>query len=132
MKLTGSLVVIAGAGLFTAGALVLNDGSSPASSAAPGPSAAAEATGVAGAAGAAPQIEISGFAFASTPVAPGTTVVAANRDAEPHTVTAVDGAFDSGQIATGNAVSFAAPPTPGTYEFVCTIHLSMSGQLVVA
>ncbi len=82
--------------------------------------------------GAATQIEISGFAFASAPVAPGATVVAANRDAEPHTVTAIDGAFDSGQIATGNAVSFAAPSAPGTYEFVCTIHPSMSGQLVVA
>ena len=131
MKLTGSLVVIAGAGLFVAGALVLNDGSSPASSAAPVAPAAGEAAGAAET-GAATQIEISGFAFASTPVAPGATVVAANRDAEPHTVTAIDGAFDSGQIATGNAVSFAAPSAPGTYEFVCTIHPSMSGQLVVA
>ncbi len=126
MKLTGSLVVIAGAGLFVAGALLLNDGSSPGSSAAPVPPSAG------GAAGAATQIEISGFAFASTPVTPGATVVAANRDAEPHTVTAVDGAFDSGPIATATAISFIAPATPGTYRIVCTIHPSMSGQLVVA
>ena len=57
--------------------------------------------------------------------------MAANRDAEPHTVTAVDGSFDSGPIGSGLAVSFAAPAAPGTYAFVCTIHPSMTGQLVV-
>ena len=65
------------------------------------------------------------------PVAPGSSVVAANRDAEPHTVTAADGSFDSGPIGSGLAVSFAAPAAPGTYAFVCTIHPSMTGQLVV-
>ncbi len=94
MKISGSLIVCAAAGLFIAGALLLDDGPSrPAASAAP-PAAGAAAT----------QIEISGFAFAAAPVAPGSTVVVANRDAEPHTVTASDGSFDSGQIASGNAV----------------------------
>ena len=50
---------------------------------------------------------------------------------EPHTVTAADGSFDSGQIPSGNAVSFVAPSAPGTYQFVCTIHPSMQGQLIV-
>ena len=116
MKLTGSLIVCAAAGLFTAGALLFDDAPAPAQ-----PGAASGGT----------QIEISGFAFASSPVAPGSSVVAANRDAEPHTVTAADGSFDSGPIGSGLAVSFAAPAAPGTYAFVCTIHPSMTGQLVV-
>ena len=70
MKLTASLIVCAAAGLFTAGALLFDD--------APAPAQPLSGT----------QIEISGFAFASSPVAPGSSVVAANRDAEPHTVTA--------------------------------------------
>ena len=119
MKLTGSLIVCAAAGLFTAGALLFDDAPAPAQ-----PSSS-------GAASAGTQIEISGFAFASSPVAPGGSVVAANRDAEPHTVTAADGSFDSGSIGGGLAVSFTAPAAPGTYAFVCTIHPSMTGQLVV-
>ena len=51
--------------------------------------------------------------------------------ARPHTVTASDGEFDSGQIPSGNAVAFIAPSTPGTYQIVCTIHPSMDGELVV-
>jgi plastocyanin len=120
MKITGSLVVCAGAALFTAGALVFNEGSSS-----PSPAAAVAPGGAA-------QVEITGFSFAAAPVAPGSTVVVANRDPEPHTVTASDGAFDTGQIATGTAVSFVAPTVPGTYQFVCAIHPSMHGQLVVA
>lgn len=121
MKITGSLIVCATAGLFTAGALILDDG--PARPAA----ASAQQSAASGT-----QVEISGFSFAAAPVAPGSTVVAANRDAEPHTVTAADGSFDSGQIPSGNAVAFVAPSAPGTYQIVCTIHPSMSGQLVVA
>jgi plastocyanin len=120
MKITGSLIVCAAAGLFTAGALILDDGPARPAAAATPP------------AGTGTQIEISGFAFAAAPVPPGSTVVAANRDAEPHTVTAADGSFDSGQIPSGNAVAFVAPAAPGTYQIVCTIHPSMSGQLVVA
>jgi hypothetical protein len=67
MKLTGSLLVCAAAGLFTAGALVLNGGPST--------------TGPAGGpqVGATTQIEISDLAFAATPVAPGSTVTVASR-----------------------------------------------------
>jgi plastocyanin len=119
MKLTGSLLVCAAAGAFTAGALVLNGG--------PSTTASAGAPQV----GSTTQIEISGFAFAATPVAPGSTVTVANRDGEAHTVTASDGAFDSGPIPTGKAVAFVAPSTPGTYQIVCTIHPSMHGELVV-
>jgi len=119
MKLTGSLIVCAGAALFTAGALVLNGSPSTAASAG-GPQV-----------GSTTQIEISGFAFAATPVAPGSIVTVANRDGESHTVTASDGDFDSGQIPSGKAVAFVAPTKPGTYQIVCTIHPSMHGELVV-
>src|SRR5262245_20955235 len=120
MKLTGSFIVCVGAGLFTAGALVLNDGSPSA-----GSSSRPEV-------GPTTQVEISDFAFTGTPVAPGSAVTVANRDGQPHTLTASNGAFDTGQIPSGKAVAFIAPSAPGTYEIVCTIHPSMHGQLVVA
>ena len=112
MKLTGSLLVCAAAGLFAAGALVLNGG----------PSTTASAGGTVGPT---TQIEISDFTLAATPVAPGSTVTVANRDGEAHTVTATDGTFDSGQIPSGKAIAFIAPTVPGTYQIVCTIHPSM-------
>jgi plastocyanin len=118
MKLTGSLLVCAAAGTFVAGALVLNGGPSTSASAG-GPQV-----------GPTTQIEISDFAFAATPVAPGSTVTVANRDGEAHTATASDGEFDSGQIPSGKAVAFIAVDA-GTYQIVCTIHPSMHGELVV-
>jgi plastocyanin len=120
MKLTASLLVCSAAALFTAGALLLDNG-------APAPAPAYAATVSTGA-----QIDIQGFAFSSIQVAPGTTITVANRDSVDHTVTATGGAFDTGSIASGSAVTFVAPAAPGTYQFVCAIHPSMVGQLVVA
>lgn len=63
-------------------------------------------------------------------VAPGASVTVANLDGEPHTVTADDGSFDQG-VDGGASAAFVAPATPGTYSFVCRIHPSMHGQIVV-
>jgi plastocyanin len=120
MKLTGSLIVCAAAGLFTVGALVLNDGSTTTAASSGGPEV-----------GPTTQVEISDFTFAAAPVAPGSTVTVANRDGESHTLTAANGSFDTGQIPSGKAVAFLAPSAPGTYQIVCTIHPSMHSELVV-
>ena len=54
-----------------------------------------------------------------------------NADAAAHTLTAKDGAFDTGSVDQGAITSFTAPAVPGTYEFFCEIHPSMTGSLVV-
>lgn len=77
-------------------------------------------------------IQIADFSFGR----PRTVVAAAvvqvsNADAEAHTLTAEDGAFDTGSVDGGAVVSFTAPSVPGTYTFFCDIHPSMTGSLVV-
>jgi plastocyanin len=58
----------------------------------------------------------------------GTRVTWTNRGVAPHTVTANDGSFDSGLIASGRTFSrlFA---TPGTFVYICTIHQSMQATV---
>jgi plastocyanin len=57
-----------------------------------------------------------------------------NADNVPHTATA-DGqaqkpAFDSGSISTGAGWRYVAA-TKGTYNYICTFHTYMKGQLIV-
>jgi plastocyanin len=73
--------------------------------------------------------------FAFTPstleVRTGTTVVWTNEGGMVHTVTADDGGFDSGDLASGR--SFPHPfPTPGQYAYHCTHHPSMTGLVRVS
>ena len=65
-------------------------------------------------------------------VQPGQTIQVINSDGVPHTITANDGSFDSGVIGGGAAGSFATPDVDGTYSFICTIHPSMTGELIVS
>lgn len=73
------------------------------------------------------------FAFgpASLVVSPGTRIAVLNQDRAPHTVTAVNKSFDSGTIPAGQRGEFTAPRSPGTYPYICTIHPSMTGTLIV-
>jgi len=64
-------------------------------------------------------------------VSTGADVQVSNAEAEAHTMTARNGAFDTGSVDEGTSVTFKAPSVPGTYEFYCDIHPSMTGQLVV-
>ncbi|WP_405689747.1 cupredoxin domain-containing protein [Streptomyces sp. NBC_00057] len=65
-------------------------------------------------------------------VAPGTLITVANEDAAPHTMTATGSkAFDTGDVAAGQAVTFTAPAKAGTYPYICTIHPYMKGSLTV-
>jgi plastocyanin len=70
------------------------------------------------------------YAPARIEVAAGTTVEWTNDDPLAHTVTAVDGTFDSGMIQPGGkwARTFTQP---GTYDFRCTPHPFMKGVVVV-
>jgi plastocyanin len=78
-------------------------------------------------------VVIKNFAFgpASLVVAPGTKITVLNQDRAPHTVTAVNKSFDSGTIPGGQRGEFTAPSSPGTYPYICTIHPSMTGALIV-
>lgn len=119
--ISGSLLVCAGAALFATGALLFNDAS-----------AGTSIVTTPAAVGAAARIDIAGFAFSSARVTPGAAVTVTNRDDESHTLTSKQGLFDTRAIDGRRTVTFTAPRAPGTYQFICTIHPSMRGELVVA
>lgn len=60
----------------------------------------------------------------------GDTIVWNNMDLVPHTVTASDKSFDSGQIGANGAWSLHLTKQ-GEIHYTCTIHPQMSGTLVV-
>jgi plastocyanin len=72
--------------------------------------------------------------YAFTPptltVPAGTTVTWTNADAVPHTATASDGSFDSGNLSPGQSYAFTFS-TPGSYPYVCQYHAGMHGTIVV-
>ncbi len=74
-------------------------------------------------------VSIANFAFDETAmtVAVGTTVTWTNEDGAPHTVTADDGAFDSGNMDSGDVFSFTFEE-PGTYAYFCEYHGGAGGQ----
>jgi plastocyanin len=53
-----------------------------------------------------------------------------NEDFFPHTATAQDGRFDSGDIGTNKAWSYVAKED-GTSAYICTLHPTMKGTLIV-
>ena len=68
-------------------------------------------------------------------VAAGTTVTWKNADAEPHTVTADDGSYDSGSLAPGATYTHTFT-RPGTYTYYCKFHggpggIGMAGNVTV-
>lgn len=63
-------------------------------------------------------------------VAKGATVTWSFEDGMPHTVTAVDGSFDSGRLSAGGQFSHTFDQ-PGTFAYYCTLHPSMRGEVVV-
>jgi plastocyanin len=60
----------------------------------------------------------------------GATVTWNFQDGMPHTVTAVDGSFDSGRLGSGGRFSHTFDQ-PGTFAYYCTLHPSMRGEVVV-
>jgi plastocyanin len=95
--------------------------------------AALLALALAGPAGAASRaVSIDGFAYDPDPltIEVGDTVTWTNDDAIAHTVTADDGAFDSGSLA-GDATFERTFATAGTFAYHCTVHEAMTGTIVV-
>ena len=58
------------------------------------------------------------------------TVVWTNNDGSPHTVTANDGSFDSGNLAPGQSYTYTFT-APGTYIYHCTYHPWMVASITV-
>jgi len=77
-------------------------------------------------------VAISNFAFepATITIAPGDTVVFVNQDSAPHTATHNGAVFDTGTLATGQSGSITIDES-GSYDYLCTIHPSMKGTVVV-
>jgi plastocyanin len=98
----------------------------------PLPPAAPADTQAVAPAGATVDITIQGFAFspAEITMAAGTLVRWTNQDSATHTVKAADGSWVSPDIAKG-ATFEKVFDKAGTYDYICGIHPSMKGRIVV-
>jgi plastocyanin len=72
-----------------------------------------------------------GYAPKTRTVEPGTWVTWSNDGQEAHTVTALDGSFDSGDLDPSEGFSWYFDQ-PGRYPYTCAEHAWMSGTIVVA
>jgi plastocyanin len=79
------------------------------------------------------QITISNFMFEPMHLStsPGATIRVTNRDAVAHTLSAVGGAFDTGDLAPDQTKTITVPSKPGTYRYICNIHQYMVGTITV-
>lgn len=92
--------------------------------------------GIAGAAACAPatrahhHVEIAGLVFrpGALTVAPGDTVSWINRDIVPHTATAREGRWDSGEIPAGGSFTLVVGE-PGELRYYCRYHPDMTAAL---
>jgi len=77
-------------------------------------------------------VVVEGMAFvpATLHVKRGDRVVWVNKDLVPHTATAKGRAFDSGRIDSAASWSYVAAQ-PGTIEYDCAYHPTMTATLVV-
>lgn len=154
MRLRGNSVVLLIAGIVTLGCSVLAIGRAVATRdgdpatkapAAAGPSTTATSTATSptiapaggaatttAAAGAPAAVQIVDFAFkpATLTVKMGSTVTWTNADSFAHSIRSNDGTFDEQRMDKGASatVTFAKP---GSYAYICGIHNSMTGTVVV-
>jgi len=71
-----------------------------------------------------------GFAPATRRIQPGTWVTWSNAGQDAHTITAVDGSFDSGDLYPSEGFSWFFAE-PGTFAYDCALHPWMTGTIVV-
>ena len=78
------------------------------------------------------KVEIVDFAYDPDPVTieAGGKVIWQNMDSAPHTATADDGSFDTGDLDEGKLKSESFKQ-PGTYSYFCEIHPDMKGTVEV-
>lgn len=77
-------------------------------------------------------VTIRDFAFSPTSLAvsAGTVVTWKNLDGEPHTVVSDQGLFRSEALDQNDSYTFKFDK-PGIYGFICSIHPTMKGTIVV-
>lgn len=77
-------------------------------------------------------VSIQNFAFSPSVIhlLPGGTVTWTNKDATAHTVTDLNGSFDSGSLDADKTFKFTFA-TAGTYTYHCTIHSMMPNATIV-
>lgn len=76
-------------------------------------------------------IEKFGFSPASLTVKPGDSIEWVNRDIAPHTATALEGAWDSGELTRTRSASITVSEL-GTFEYICAFHPQMRGEVIVS
>jgi plastocyanin len=129
-------ITIGATALATVVSLGLSGCSSSSKSSSPSTTAAPTATTTGATSGgpSADAVTIQGFAFNPTPktVKVGTKVTWTNDDSFTHTVKTLQGPTkpDSGGIHSGKSFSYVFTK-PGTYQYICGIHNSMHGTVVV-
>jgi plastocyanin len=76
-------------------------------------------------------VSIAGMKFnpPTLEVAAGDTVTFTNEDSAPHTGTANDGSFDTGRLSQGQSATVTISAA-GTFDYICSVHPSMKGQIV--
>lgn len=115
----GALVV--GGGLFLAAC-----GASPSGSGTPAATGTSSSkTGT--------QITISNFMFQpmSLTAPPGASIRVTNKDSVTHTLSAVGGAFNTGDLSPNQTKTITLPSKPGRYHYICNIHQYMVGTITV-
>lgn len=83
------------------------------------------------------RIKIRKFSYLQTlrPIHPGAEIVVENLDGQnfgiPHSLTSVQGLFDTGVFVEGTRV-ITAPEDVGVYRYYCIVHPAMKSQLTVS
>jgi plastocyanin len=94
------------------------------------PSSSPSQTGAAATQAKSNAIMIQNFAFSPSVlrVKKGTTVTWTNKDSAPHQISSPT--FNSASLSTGQSFSFVFNEA-GTFDYICSIHPSMKGQVIV-
>ena len=121
------ILSLAAALALVGGPAAMAQTASPAASPAPAASAVASP-----AAAAATIVHIKNFKYVPETVTihPGGTVKFIEDDDTPHTVTATDNSFDSGNLDKGKSWTHVFPKE-GTYAYFCAYHTYMKGKVLV-
>jgi plastocyanin len=77
-------------------------------------------------------VTIKGYAYkpGKLTLKTGTTLEVTNKDSEPHTLTADDKSFDTGNLDKGSSKAVTLG-TAGTFHYYCTLHPYMKGTITV-
>ena len=78
-------------------------------------------------------VSITNMAFspATLSIKAGDTVIFRNDDRMPHDATAANGAFSTPRLEPGQAAQLTFPGA-ARYDYICSIHPSMTGSITVA